>query len=213
MLKPSQTIHPRVDKSHGLAAPSIIVGLGNPGSDYERTRHNIGFMAVDALADRWRVTWQEKSRFHGWLAHGANAYLLKPNTYMNRSGQAVQALMHWLKRDPCQLLVIYDDLDLPLGKIRLRLTGSAGGHNGMKSIISHLGTESFARLRIGIGRPTQPHNPQVINHVLGVFTAEEQGQLAAVLTRVCEAIDTGRRQGLEKAMSEFNNRLVTPSAD
>lgn len=189
------------------------MGLGNPGSDYERTRHNIGFMAVDALAVRWRMTWQEKARFHGWLAHGANTYLLKPNTFMNRSGHAVQALMHWLKRDPSQLLVIYDDLDLPLGKIRLRLTGSAGGHNGMKSIISHLGTENFARLRIGIGRPSQLHNPQVVHHVLGMFTAEEQGQLAAVLKLVCEAIDTSRQQGLHKAMSLFNNRLVTSSSD
>ncbi|MBF2097629.1 MAG: aminoacyl-tRNA hydrolase [Gloeomargaritaceae cyanobacterium C42_A2020_066] len=194
-------------------APSVLVGLGNPGSDYERTRHNIGFMAVDALADRWRMNWQEKTRFHGWVAHGSNTYLLKPNTFMNLSGQAVQALMHWLKRDPGQLLVIYDDLDLPLGKIRLRLSGSAGGHNGMKSIISHLGTEHFARLRIGIGRPTQPHSPQVIHHVLGMFTAEEQGQLAAVLKLVCEAIDTSRRQGLDKAMNLFNHRLVTPSSD
>ncbi|PSP09188.1 MAG: aminoacyl-tRNA hydrolase, partial [Cyanobacteria bacterium SW_9_47_5] len=129
-----------------LVIPQLIVGLGNPEKKYQKTRHNIGFEAVDALAQAWALSWQENRRFKGVSAEGAasgigKVRLLKPLTYMNRSGQAIRAVTDWYKLPPKSVLVIYDDMDLPVGRLRLRLSGSAGGHNGIKSTISHLGTQ------------------------------------------------------------------------
>jgi peptidyl-tRNA hydrolase, PTH1 family len=135
-----------------LVIPQLIVGLGNPEPKYDKTRHNIGFEAADLLARVWQLPWQENRRFQGKTAEGSSPYggkirLLKPLTYMNRSGQSVRAAIDWYKLSPESVLIIYDDMDLPIGRLRLRLSGSAGGHNGMKSIISHLGSQNFPRFR------------------------------------------------------------------
>lgn len=128
--------------------PQLIVGLGNPEPKYDQTRHNIGFAAVDALARSWRISLSENRKFQGAIGEGRSPNadkirLLKPLTYMNRSGQAIRAVTDWYKLQPESVLIIYDDMDLSLGKIRLRLSGSAGGHNGMKSAIAHLSTQNF----------------------------------------------------------------------
>ena len=186
----------------------LIVGLGNPGSKYALTRHNVGFMAVDALAQTWGLTWQEKSKFHGWMAQGQGVMLLKPNTYMNHSGQAVQSVCHWFKIMPRYVLVIYDDLDLPFGRLRLRKQGSAGGHNGMKSIIQHLGTQEFPRLRIGIGRPSVGDSA---HYVLDEFNSEQKEQLPVILAQVVRVIELAMQQGLDQAMNRCNAWLDTPT--
>ncbi|WP_448379880.1 aminoacyl-tRNA hydrolase [Gloeomargarita sp.] len=179
----------------------LIVGLGNPGSKYAFTRHNVGFMAVDMLAEKWGITWQEKSKFHGWVAQAQDIILLKPNTYMNHSGQAVQAMCHWCKILPRHVLVIYDDLDLPFGRLRLRKQGSAGGHNGMKSIIAHLGTQEFPRLRIGIGRPLVGDSA---HYVLEEFNSEQKEKLPVILAQVVQVVELGSKQGLDQAMNGCN---------
>ncbi len=190
--------------------PRLIVGLGNPESKYHQTRHNIGFASVDALADAWHFTWQEHRRFHGWFSEGMvlghKVALLKPTTYMNRSGQAVRAVMDWYKIPSESLLVIYDDMDLPMGRLRLRLSGSAGGHNGMKSIISHVGGEGFPRLRLGIGKSN--HKTETISHVLGRFTPEEISIVDKSLALAREAVEHSFNQGIEKTMSLYNSRAV-----
>ncbi|APB34118.1 peptidyl-tRNA hydrolase [Gloeomargarita lithophora Alchichica-D10] len=184
----------------------LIVGLGNPGSKYESTRHNVGFMAVDNLAKKWGISGQEKSKLHGWVAQGKELVLLKPNTYMNDSGRAVQAVRHWFKIMPRHVLVIYDDLDLPFGKLRLRKSGSAGGHNGMKSIIQHLGTQEFPRLRIGIGRPEMADSA---HYVLEAFSEPEKEQLSQILTQAIQVIELGIKQGLDQAMNRCNAWSLT----
>ncbi|PSO49762.1 MAG: aminoacyl-tRNA hydrolase [Cyanobacteria bacterium SW_9_44_58] len=185
----------------------LIVGLGNPGKKYEQTRHNIGFDAVDRLAKDWQLNWRKDTRFKGYYCEGAvptigKVHLLKPLTYMNHSGQAIRAVCDWYKFSPESVLIIYDDLDLPVGKLRLRLSGSAGGHNGMKSIISHLGTENFPRLRIGIKNTEM--NKDTVSHVLGKFSPEEQPYIKDTLNLVPKVIDLSLHEGLEKAMSLYN---------
>jgi peptidyl-tRNA hydrolase, PTH1 family len=143
--------------SDELIIPQLIVGLGNPGTKYAQTRHNVGFDVLDTLAKRCQISLSERKQFQGIYGEGISSNntkirLLKPQTFMNLSGQSVRSTIDWFKLSPASVLVVYDDLDLPLGKIRLRLSGSAGGHNGMKSIISHLGTQNFPRVRIGIGK-------------------------------------------------------------
>ncbi|BFM40048.1 aminoacyl-tRNA hydrolase [Synechocystis sp. LKSZ1] len=190
--------------------PRLIVGLGNPEAKYHQTRHNIGFEAVDTLTQSWHFSWQEHRRFHGWftegLVSGKKVALLKPSTYMNRSGQAVRAVLDWYKLPPESLLVIYDDMDLPIGRLRLRLSGSAGGHNGMKSIISHVGGENFPRLRLGIGKALD--KTLTTSHVLGQFTPEELPQVNQSLKLAVEAVEYSLGQGIEKTMSLYNSRAV-----
>lgn len=205
---------------------SLIVGLGNPGSEYERTRHNIGFMAIDRLAASWSISLGKEKRFYGLfgegrlssrLASSGKIRLLKPTTYMNVSGQSVQACADWFKGNPENILVVYDDMDLPLGKLRLRPSGSAGGHNGMKSIISHLGTQNFPRLRLGIGRGGKMHgdnaiaskaNQNVTNHVLGGFSATETKILPEIFDLAESTVTSILADGLEKAMSLYNSRSI-----
>ncbi len=194
----------------------LIIGLGNPGSEYERTRHNIGFLALDHLATRWGITFSKEKRFQALFGEGNLAgqkvRLLKPTTYMNNSGQAVRACTDWYKCSSDQILVIYDDMDLPVGKIRLRSNGSAGGHNGMKSIISHLGTQEFARLRLGIGR--SPHQSaaqgNAVGHVLGTFSSAETMVLPELFSLTESVITSLRQEGLAKTMSLYNNRSIAP---
>ncbi|MFN4788286.1 MAG: aminoacyl-tRNA hydrolase [Pseudanabaena sp.] len=206
---------------------SLIVGLGNPGTEYERTRHNIGFMAADALASDWSISLGKEKRFYGifgegrifsTFGHSGKIRLLKPTTYMNLSGQAVRACADWFKCSPANILVIYDDMDLPLGKLRLRPSGSAGGHNGMKSIISHLGTQNFPRLRLGIGRGGSNNNDNqaiatkanqnVTNFVLSGFTDAENKVLPEVFALSNSAVTSILRDGLEKTMSLYNSRSI-----
>jgi len=197
-----------------LVIPKLIVGLGNPGSKYDRTRHNIGFEAVDALARAWHIPLAEHRKFQGMFGEGvvmggSKIRLLKPLTYMNHSGQAIRAVVDWYKLPPESVLIIYDEMDLPMGKLRLRLSGSAGGHNGMKSAIAHLGTQTFPRLRIGIGsaKTVQP-NRDAVSHVLGQFSAQEAQVVADVLQLVVGAVELSLKQGVEKAMSLYNNRTA-----
>ena len=194
-----------------LALPQLIVGLGNPEPKYDRTRHNIGFAAVDAMSRSWQIPMSFDRKFQGEFGEGRGPIdkirLLKPLTYMNASGQAIRSAINWFKLPPSSVLIIYDDMDLPVGKIRLRLSGSAGGHNGMKSAIAHLSTQNFPRLRIGIGRPqnsTSSDDPAAISHVLGRFSADETKLVVAVLQVVVECVELSLKQGVEKAMNRYN---------
>jgi PTH1 family peptidyl-tRNA hydrolase len=199
--------------------PQLIVGLGNPGAKYDRTRHNIGFDAIDALAQTWKISLGEHRKFQGMFGEGnapgaTKVRLLKPLTYMNNSGQAVRAVLDWYKLPPESVLVIYDEMDLPIGRLRLRLCGSSGGHNGMKSIISHLGTQTFPRLRIGIGRAKDVHpDKSTVSHVLGHFTAEESKIVGEVLHLAVGAVECSLKQGVEKAMSLYNPRNLMEAAE
>ncbi len=194
-----------------LVIPQLIVGLGNPEPKYDKTRHNIGFEAVDALARAWQISWSENRKFQalfgeGRAPNGDKIRLLKPLTYMNRSGQAIRAVTDWYKLPPESVLIIYDDMDLSLGRLRLRLSGSAGGHNGMKSTIAHLGTQNFPRLRIGIGKSNQ--DKDTVSHVLGKFAPQETPVVSEVLQLVIDAVELSLKQGVEKAMSLYNSRTV-----
>ena len=154
----------------------MIVGLGNPGSKYDETRHNIGFMVIDEIARREKIEFSHEKYFEADVAtsfiNGEKVFLVKPTTFMNASGKAVQALIAYYGLVIEDLLVVYDDLDMEIGKIRLRQKGSAGGHNGMKSIFTQLATQEFKRLKVGIGRPKK--GVSVIHHVLGKFDLEEK---------------------------------------
>jgi len=195
-----------------VITPQLIVGLGNPENKYEGTRHNIGFAAVEQIASKWNYSWQDNRRFTGLISEGIapnkqKVRLLKPLTYMNLSGQSVRAVVDWYKYSPETVLVIYDDMDLPVGKMRMRLAGSDGGHNGMKSIIAHLGTQKFPRLRIGIGRA----NKESINHVLGRFSQAQEQIISKVLAQTVDCIETSLFEGVEKAMSLYNNKIIEDS--
>lgn len=178
----------------------LLVGLGNPGREYRETRHNVGFMILDRLAARERAEFRTEKNWQAEFARTGDLLLCKPLTYMNLSGQAVRLLSQFYKIEPAEMLVILDDLALPLGKLRLRPDGSAGGHNGLKSIIEHLGTPAIPRLRIGIGSAER----DAVDHVLGRFTLEEKAPLEQSLARALEAIDCTRTQGLAAAMNAYN---------
>lgn len=184
----------------------VIVGLGNPGESYARTRHNIGFQCLEHLARQHGLdfrTQRAKARLAEGQIAGQRVVLALPMTYMNLSGQAVSGLRTWYKIDPAQeLLVIYDDLDLPFGKLRLRQRGSAGTHNGMKSIVAQLGSQDFPRLRVGIDRP--PPRWDAADYVLGRFAADEQAALPEVYERVAEAVELTLRDGFITAMNRYN---------
>ncbi|NJN21122.1 MAG: aminoacyl-tRNA hydrolase [Leptolyngbya sp. RL_3_1] len=201
----------QVSAESSNSSPGVIVGLGNPGEKYSKTRHNVGFEVVDALAARWRIPLNPHRKFQGIYGEGHShdrlkVSLLKPQTYMNRSGESVQALLQWYKSSPASILVIYDDMDLALGRLRLRPSGSAGGHNGMKSIITHLGTPAFPRLRIGIGAADKAthRDRAVVAHVLGRPTTTERVQMDAVIQLAVETIEASLVKGIEKTMSLFN---------
>ncbi len=193
------------------ARPKLVVGLGNPGKEYEGTRHNIGFVALDRLAEKLDCSFRSKSRFSALVAEAVageagKVVLAKPQTFMNRSGTAVNALLTWLKIEPAQLLVVVDDADLPLGQIRLRLAGGSGGHNGLRSIIETLGgNEEFARLRVGIGR-SAPLGADISGHVLGRFATVERESAGQAVAVAVEAMDCCLREGLTEAMNQFNRK-------
>ncbi|NPA90182.1 MAG: aminoacyl-tRNA hydrolase [Chloroflexi bacterium] len=183
----------------------IIFGLGNPGRKYERTRHNIGFQVLDILAERWGRTFAP----HKFRALAAQTrigdepvLLVKPLTYMNLSGEAVGPIVRFYKVPLEHILVVYDDMDLPLGTLRLRAKGGSGGHKGIRSIIQHLHSEAFPRLRVGIGRPPGRMDPA--DFVLSPFTPEEEETMALVREKAADAVELWLREGTEKAMNRVN---------
>lgn len=178
----------------------LVVGLGNPGLQYRRTRHNAGFMVLERIALAHHVEFH-KSKW-GLLGQTAGVWLLKPMTFMNLSGNAVAPFMKMHGISPDQLLVVADDLDLRVGMIRIRRSGSSGGHNGLKSLIQMLGTEEFARLRIGISRP--PLHVPVVDWVLRGFSRDEWATLDTVLDAAAQAVETIWQEGLEVAMNRYN---------
>jgi PTH1 family peptidyl-tRNA hydrolase len=183
----------------------LWVGLGNPGEDYERSRHNVGFMIMDALADRHkaRVTRREHESLTGRMTVGGKKIMLcKPQTFMNDSGRALASLVRFYKIPSRQILLVYDDMDFDLGVIKLRAQGSAGTHNGVQSIIDALGTPDFPRLRIGIG--PRPLSPQSKDYVLGKFSAQDLPLLKDILSRSVAALERVLDAGLEKAMNGVN---------
>lgn len=184
----------------------LIVGLGNPGRDYAGTRHNAGFMALDRLAAKWRIVFSRASGIEAEAARHGDTRLCKPLSYMNLSGSPVGAVARFYKIAPEETLVIYDDVALPLGRLRLRKSGSAGGHNGLQSIIDHLGTNVIPRLRIGIGAAA---GEAMTGHVLGKFRPEERETLDAALDRAVEAVEMSLNAGFESAMNFFNQTNPT----
>ena len=182
----------------------IIVGLGNPGKEYKNTRHNIGYMVLEELAARYPVEKQE-SKFDAIIGHirlkGEKVLLVKPLTYMNLSGRSVQPLVHWHKLDLGDLMVIYDDMDLPLGTIRIRAAGGSGGHKGIKSIMERLATSDFARTRIGIDRPD---DREAIDWVLGRFSGAEQEQMDQTIKEAADAVEKWISAGINEAMNAYN---------
>lgn len=185
----------------------LIVGLGNPGAQYKNNRHNIGFMAVDALAKGWGVSLtkvQNKALTAEYRLGEARVILAKPQTYMNASGESVGPIGRFYKIPPAHILAIYDELDLPLGTVRLREKGSAGGHNGMKSLISHLGQE-FPRMRLGIGRP--PGQMPVHAFVLQDFKKDEEAFAREMVDTAVRAVETFVRDGITLAMSRYNGKV------
>jgi len=185
----------------------LVVGLGNPGETYAQSRHNAGFMLVERVARAWDADWREKKgrlRVAEGRCGGEPVLLAQPLTYMNLSGQAVRALVGSRRVAPERLLVAYDDLDIPLGEIRVRPQGSAGTHKGMQSIVRELGTTKFPRLRIGIG--PLPEGRDAAAYVLRRFRREERELLERGLTRATEAVDMILAGGLEKAMTAFNRK-------
>ncbi len=189
----------------------LVVGLGNPGQRYAGTRHNVGFMALELLARREGVRFKSMAKLQAELAEVGfgrdRLRLLMPQTYMNESGRSIRAALDWFDVSADQLLVLVDDMDLPLGRLRLRAKGSAGGHNGLKSTIQHLGTQEFPRLRIGIGAPgrsAEERKARTVSHVLGSFNASEQPLLKDVLDEVLRGLELIQRQGLERAGNRLN---------
>ena len=201
-----------------MAPLSLVVGLGNPGEKYAGTRHNVGFMALEQLAKRQNSSFKQQTKLHALAAEvgqGAERLrLLMPQTYMNDSGRSIRAALDWFGFEPNQMLILVDDMDLPLGRLRLRLSGGAGGHNGLRSTIAHLGGQEFPRLRIGIGAPAL--NPverkqRTVGHVLGRFAVAEQPVLEEVIDEVLAGLDLIQRLGFERAGNRLNG-FVAPSA-
>ena len=198
----------------------LVVGLGNPGEKYASTRHNVGFMALELLTSREGGRFKAMPKLQGDLADvGSGATrlrLLMPQTYMNDSDRSIRAALDWFDLGIDQLIVLVDDMDLPLGRLRLRAQGGAGGHNGLKSTIQHLGTQEFARLRIGIGAPgrnPEERRARTVSHVLGQFSRAEEPLLQDVLREVLKGLDHIQRQGLDRAGNAINAVNLAPAAE
>lgn len=184
----------------------LLVCLGNPGKQYENTRHNIGFMAADLLSEREGVK-LNKLRYRALTGEmtlgGARVLVIKPQTYMNLSGEAVKLAGGFYKIPPEHVLVISDDVSLPLGKLRIRASGSAGGHNGLKNIISHLGTDAFPRIKVGVGAPAHPEH-EMVDWVIGNFSGEEKKVVRQALEKVIEAVECVVEKGVGEAQNRYN---------
>ncbi len=194
----------RRGKEHAPTIDLLVAGLGNPGREYERTRHNAGWMVVDELARRTDASF--RSKFSGQLAESRlgehRLALLKPETYMNESGRSIGAALRFFKLEPAELLVVHDDVDLEPGRLQARLGGGLAGHNGLRSIAQALGTQDFLRLRIGVGRPGRGDRRPVADYVLSPF--EDEVDVDALVRRAAEAAETIVRDGLDDAQARFN---------
>jgi PTH1 family peptidyl-tRNA hydrolase len=179
----------------------LIAGLGNPGREYARTRHNAGFRVIDVLAERWNVALKPEPKWRAEVGRAGDVFLCKPTTFMNLSGEAVSAIADYYKIQPEETLIVCDDAALPLGRIRLRLGGSSGGQNGLANVILHFATENVPRLRIGVGGP---EGRTLTSHVLGAFSPDEETIFQAALTRAADAVELAEARGLESAMNQFN---------
>jgi PTH1 family peptidyl-tRNA hydrolase len=189
----------------------LIVGLGNPGREYSRTRHNAGFLVLDLLAERWRAPWKTENKFTARMARadrgGRRVYLCEPMTFMNASGEAVGALANFHKVPVLQVLVVVDDADLPIGTLRLKPDGSSGGHHGLESIEQQLGTREYARLRVGIGRRASTER-EITGWVLAPFAKDEAPVLEKVLQAACDQIECWLEKGIREAMNRFNGAIL-----
>ena len=194
----------RRGKEHAPTIDLVVAGLGNPGREYERTRHNVGWMVLDELARRTGASWRGK--FSGQLAEtrldGDRLALVKPETYMNESGRSIAAALRFFKVPPEELLVVHDDVDLDPGRLQARRGGGLAGHNGLRSIAQALGSQAFLRLRIGVGRPGRGDRRPVADYVLSPF--EDEVDVDAVVRRAADAVETLVREGLEDAQARFN---------
>lgn len=194
----------------------LIVGLGNPGAEYGRTRHNAGFMAVEVLAEQWRAAWRLERKFQARLARANHAdgsvVLCQPQTYMNLSGEAVERIAAFFRVTPDRMLVIVDDADLEFGTLRLRPSGSSGGHHGLESIERHVGTRAYARLRIGIGR-AHAEEREIAGRVLGRFSADENTQLRQILSRTAQQAVCWIENGPATAMNRYNGAVTDLSSE
>ena len=188
----------------------LIVGLGNPGAEYAKTRHNAGFLLVEKLAAKWKCDWANEKKFRARIAktkrNGKKILLCEPQTFMNLSGETVGALANFYQLTLAQILIAEDDADLPVGTIRLRASGSSGGHHGLESVEQHVASREFARLKIGIGR--KDNLREITNHVLGKFDATENKLMEKVLERAASQIETWLGAGTEKAM-QLNGSVET----
>lgn len=205
---PSHTQEPGVKAApirYNERAMLLIVGLGNPGKKYEKTRHNLGFRVIDLLAERWNFGHFDNA-FQGELGKGSalgkKVFLLKPQTYMNVSGASVAACAKFHKIPPATIWVLHDELDLPLGRLRLREGGSSGGHNGVQSVIERLGTREFLRFRLGIGRPSTP--VPIEDYVVQSFAADEREEAESLIFKAADAVEAALKDGPLKAMNVYN---------
>ncbi len=184
----------------------LVVGLGNPGSKYEWTRHNMGFLVVDELAERLSIPVQRlkfKALTNTAVLGGKSVLLMKPTTYMNLSGEAVVQAARFYKIPPERVLVISDDVALPQGKLRVRRSGSAGGHNGLKNIIAHLGSDQFPRVKVGVGEKPNPDS-DMVNWVLGTFTGQDRKTMEEAISRAADAVTVLLQHGIDQAMASYN---------
>ena len=190
----------------------LVVGLGNPGADYAKTRHNAGFLLVEKLAEQWQANWVNEKKFVARVAKAERSSkkvcLCEPQTFMNLSGEAVGALVDFYQVPLTGVLVVVDDADLPFGEIRLRPGGGTGGHHGLESVTQHLGAKEYARLRIGIGRKSGAR--QITNYVLGKFDSSENEMLDKILDRAAKQVECWLAHGLQQAMNQFNG-AVSPN--
>ena len=197
----------QIGKKNEVSGPPefIVAGLGNPGTEYDRTRHNTGFMAIDRVAESAHIK-IDRLKFKSYTALGElgghRVFFMKPCTYMNLSGEAVCAAMDFYKIPINRVIVVFDDTTLPLGKMRIRKKGSDGGHNGIKNIIAHLGTQEFTRIKIGVGE--KPKQMDLADYVLGRFSEAERPVIREGVDRACKAVEMIISNGPDKAMNEFN---------
>jgi peptidyl-tRNA hydrolase, PTH1 family len=188
----------------------LVIGLGNPGREYDHTRHNVGFEVLDELVRRTEATLRRSWTVPAWTGkveiEGEGVLLVKPRTFMNRSGQAIAAMMRKRGLKPADVIVVLDDLELPCGRIRIRKQGGAGGHKGLQSVIQALGADDFVRVRVGIG--PRPAGEELVEHVLARFTAEERREVEKAVEVAADAVTAVVQDGVEKAMNRFNERTV-----